>query len=140
MNERVLASASRTVMAAFVAGGLGMVPVTATAQYFGQNKVQYQSFDFRTMHTKHFDLYYYPAESLAATDAARMAERWYVRHSGTLADEFTKRAIVLYADPPDFQQTNVVGGFIITRRMLAMFKRSERPAAADAAKSNGSRA
>jgi len=112
VNERVLASASRTVMAAFVAGGLGMVPVTATAQYFGQNKVQYQSFDFRTMHTKHFDLYYYPAESLAATDAARMAERWYVRHSGTLADEFTKRAIVLYADPPDFQQTNVVGGFI----------------------------
>ncbi len=34
---------------------------------------------------------------------------------------------------------NVVGGFIITRRMLGMFKRSERPAA-DAAKSNGSRA
>lgn len=85
---------------------------SAAAQYFGRNKVQYQSFDFRAMHTAHFDLYYYPAESLAVSDAARMAERWYSRHSAALGDEFEKRSLVLYADAPDFQQTNVVGGFI----------------------------
>ncbi len=81
----------------------------ADAQYFGQNKVNYQTFKWSTMHTEHFDIYYYPAESLAVADAARMAERWYVRHSLAMRDTFTKKPIVLYADDPAFQQNNVVG-------------------------------
>jgi hypothetical protein len=88
------------------------VPTSAAAQYFGRNKVQYRSFDFRTMHTAHFDIYYYPAESVATADAARMAERWYARHSVTLDDEFSRRSVILYADAPSFQQTNVIGDFI----------------------------
>jgi Tol biopolymer transport system component len=99
---------------AVVVGGAAVATTadSAAAQYFGRNKVQYQSFDFRAMHTAHFDLYYYPAESLVVADAARMAERWYARHSVTLGDEFEKRSVVFYADAPDFQQTNVVGGII----------------------------
>ena len=42
-------------------------------------------------------------------DAAREAERWYVRHSLATRDTFTKKPIVLYADNPAFQQNNVVG-------------------------------
>ncbi len=100
-------------IAVVVAGAATMLTASsAAAQYFGRNKVQYQSFDFRAMHTAHFDLYYYPAESLAVSDAARMAERWYARHEAALGDEFEKRSLVLYADAPDFQQTNVIGGFI----------------------------
>jgi hypothetical protein len=30
------------------------------AQYFGRNKVQYESFDFKVLKTEHFDIYYYP--------------------------------------------------------------------------------
>ncbi len=83
---------------------------TASAQYFGQNKVQYQNFDFRILRTDHFDLYYYPAESLATFDLGRMAERWYARHSETFAHQFDRKSIVVYADHADFEQTNVVGG------------------------------
>ncbi|HEX5436968.1 MAG TPA: BamA/TamA family outer membrane protein [Gemmatimonadaceae bacterium] len=86
-------------------------PMRAAAQYFGQNKVQYETFDFHVMHTPHFNIYFYPAESLAVHDAARMAERWYTRHSAEFNYQLSDRkAIVLYANQPDFQQTNVVGG------------------------------
>ncbi|HEY9448552.1 MAG TPA: hypothetical protein VIQ60_02325 [Gemmatimonadaceae bacterium] len=106
-------SVASLAIAVVVAGAaISTTAGSAAAQYFGRNKVQYQSFDFRAMHTAHFDLYYYPAESLAVADAARMAERWYSRHSAALGDEFEKRSLVLYADAPDFQQTNVIGGFI----------------------------
>jgi WD40 repeat protein len=96
---------------------LGSAPVTLTpgalaAQYFGRNKVQYESFDFRVMHTDHFDIHWYPAESLATADAARMAERWYARFSQGMTHAFSKKPIIFYANHPDFQQTNIVGGFI----------------------------
>jgi hypothetical protein len=82
------------------------------AQYFGRNKVQYEKFDFKTLTTPHFDVYFYPAESLAAADAARMAERWYTRLSGVLRHNPERKPLIFYADHPDFQQTNVIGGFI----------------------------
>jgi Tol biopolymer transport system component len=97
---------------AVVAALFALAPAPLAAQYFGRNKVQYESFDFRVIHTDHFDIHYYPAESLATADAARMAERWYTRLSQGLTHAFTKKPIIFYANHPDFQQTNVVGGFI----------------------------
>ena len=41
-----------------------------------------------------------------------MAERWYARFSQLLTHAFSKKPIIFYANHPDFQQTNVVGGFI----------------------------
>ena len=82
---------------------------TASAQYFGRNKVQYEKFDFRILRTQHFDEYFYPAESLVVHDAGRMAERWYARHSDSFRHTFDRKSLVFYADQPDFQQTNVVG-------------------------------
>jgi Tol biopolymer transport system component len=87
-------------------------PSVVEAQYFGRNKVQYQTFDFRVLSTQHYDLHYYPAESLATADAARMAERWYGRLSGIMRHNFNKKPLVFYADHPDFEQTNVIGGFL----------------------------
>src|SRR3954462_15571279 len=49
---------------------------TADAQYFGRNKVQYERFDWRILSSDHFDLYYYPSESLRVNDAGREEERW----------------------------------------------------------------
>ena len=85
------------------------LPLSATAQYFGRNKVQYEKFDFHIMRTPHFDLYFYPAESLVTHDAGRLAERWYARHSDSFRHTFDRKSVVFYADQPDFQQTNVVG-------------------------------
>jgi hypothetical protein len=38
------------------------IPCSLAAQYFGGNKVQYESFDFDVLSTPHFDIYFYPAE------------------------------------------------------------------------------
>jgi hypothetical protein len=85
--------------------------VTAHAQYFGQNKVQYQDFDFKITHTPHFDIYYYPEEEAAIHDAARLAERWYARHSLVLRDTLHDiQPLILYNSFPNFEQTNVVQG------------------------------
>ncbi len=103
-----------SVFRAFVAGLL-IAPLTAqvaSAQYFGRNKVQYEPFDFRVLEAPHFNIYFYPAESLATADAARMAERWYDRHSRLLNHSFDRKPLIFYANHPDFQQTNVIGGFI----------------------------
>lgn len=82
------------------------------AQTFGRSKVQYDRFDFRILPTPHFSVYFYPAESLATADAARMAERWYERHAALLTHTFANNPLIFYADPPDFQQSNVVEGEI----------------------------
>jgi Tol biopolymer transport system component len=85
----------------------------AEAQYFGRNKVQTARLDFRTMHTEHFDIYYYPEEENVTRQAARMAERWYARYSELLDHTFDRRQpIVLYASHPEFTQTNVSPGAI----------------------------
>ncbi len=89
------------------------VPGPVAAQYFGRNKVQYDRFDFRVLSTPHFRIHYYPEEALAVEDAARMAERWYERFARTFQHEFEKpKPIILYADHPDFQQTNTLQGFL----------------------------
>ncbi len=90
---------------------LGGVVCSASAQYFGQNKVQYDDFDFQTFSTDHFDIYFYPEEKQAVVDAGRMAERWYQRHSRTFLREFKERKpLIFYANSADFQQTNAVRG------------------------------
>ncbi|HKP48557.1 MAG TPA: hypothetical protein VJU17_00990, partial [Gemmatimonadales bacterium] len=83
------------------------------AQYFGRNKVQYQNFNFKVLKTEHFDIYYYPAEQVAAGQAARMAERWLTRLSTVFHHELSGRQpLILYASPSEFQQTNAIGGDI----------------------------
>jgi Tol biopolymer transport system component len=78
---------------------------TADAQYFGRNKVQWEHFDFKVLKTEHFDIYYYDREADVVNDIGRMAERWYVRLSRVFNHTFTRKPIVLYANPADFQQT-----------------------------------
>lgn len=86
---------------------------TALGQYFGRNKVQYDQFDFRVLPTEHFDIYFYPEEEEKIQDVARMAERWYRRHTRTFLREFRdKKPLIFYANDADFQQTNIIGGFI----------------------------
>ena len=101
--------------ARFVAG-LALVfaagaPASLHAQnYFGQNQVQYDKFDWHYLETEHFLIYYYPEESRAAFEASRMAERDYARLSRVLDHQFReKKPIVLFASRTDFGQNNVTG-------------------------------
>ncbi|MBW3655039.1 MAG: peptidase S9, partial [Gemmatimonadetes bacterium] len=98
---------------ALCAGTTALLPAPTQAQYFGRNKVQYRTFDFRILRTTHFDIYYYPEEEQAARDVARMNERWYARLSRILEHEFEARQpFVLYASHPHFQQTSTLSGDI----------------------------
>ena len=88
-----------------------VTPNIADAQYFGRNKVQYDQFEFSQFETEHFIFYFYDEEEAAVKDAARLAERWYKRHSRTFLREFNERKpVIFYANDADFQQTNAISG------------------------------
>jgi WD40 repeat protein len=90
---------------------LSALPATASAQYFGRNKVQYKKLDFQILKTEHFDIYYYPEEREGVEIAARMAERWRARLGRIFGHELRGRQpLVLYASHPDFEQTNAIYG------------------------------
>jgi Tol biopolymer transport system component len=103
-QARIVLSA---LLVAFVAS------TSASAQYFGRNKVQYKDLDFEIMKTEHFDIYFYPSAREGIDIAARMAERWHARLERILDHELRGRQpLVLYAAHPDFEQTNTIGGEI----------------------------
>jgi Tol biopolymer transport system component len=85
---------------------------SAWGQYFGQNKVRYRDFKFSILHTEHFDIYYYPAESRVVTTSALMLERWHARFENIFHFSLHDQPVVIYQDHPDFEQTNVIAGLI----------------------------
>ncbi|MGH7718961.1 MAG: BamA/TamA family outer membrane protein [Gemmatimonadaceae bacterium] len=103
--------AAAAVLTALIA--LASLATPAAAQYFGRNKVQYENFDFDVLRTGHFDVHFYQEERLASQDGARMLERWYDRLDDAFRHQLSERKpIIFYANHPDFQQTNVIGGAI----------------------------
>ncbi len=89
---------------------LGSASPLHAQQYFGQNQVQYDRFRWKVKETAHFQIYFYPEEREAVTDAARMAERSYARLSRLLDHQFReKKPIILYRSRGDFAQNNVTG-------------------------------
>ncbi|MEM7415443.1 MAG: peptidase S9 [Gemmatimonadota bacterium] len=99
-----------TLVAALAAS---FAPVDVAGQYFGRNKVQFDDFDFQILSSEHFNWHYYPEMEEGVMDAVRMGERWYERLARTFQHEFeSPKPVILYADHPDFQQTNTLSGFI----------------------------
>jgi len=92
---------------------LALSATTASAQYFGRNKVHWERFDFHVLATEHFDIYSYPEHNRGVDAAARMAERWYARLEHIFDFPLAQRTpIVLYNNHADFQQTAITGGLI----------------------------
>ena len=111
LNSRAWESKHGFLAALLLALFVTAIPTSASAQYFGRNKVQYETFDFRILKTPHYDIHFYPEEADAVEDAARMGERWYERFARLFQHEFEQpKPIILYADHPDFQQTNTLSG------------------------------
>src|SRR5690349_19287189 len=102
--RRVAALAVLTVL------GAAAARPAAAQDYFGQNQVQYDHFDWRVLESEHFTVHYYQNERPMAVDATRMAERSYARLSRLLDHQFReKKPIVLFASRADFGQNNVTG-------------------------------
>lgn len=78
--------------------------------YFGQNQVQYETFDWQVFETEHFLVHYYPEMRQAALDAAQMAERAYARLSRVLGHQFReKKPLILFSSRGHFGQNHVTG-------------------------------
>jgi hypothetical protein len=111
MTPRFPCTARAGTLLALSLAALALAPQAGRAQYFGRNKVQYESFHFQVLRTDHFDIYFYAEEQQAAEQAARIAERWYAREAQLFDHELTGRqALILYASPAAFQQTNAISG------------------------------
>ena len=107
MQPTLRAASTRILLVSALA--LQLIPAALPAQYFGRNKVQYENFDWKILNSPHFNLHFYPVEEQPARDATRMLERWWQRQSTLLRHQPTKKSVILYANHPDFQQTNVIG-------------------------------
>jgi hypothetical protein len=110
-GRRALSTKRWAASALLVAVALcGRAARAAAQNYFGQNQVQYDRFHWLIKETEHFEIYYYPEEERAVTDAARMAERAYARLSVVLDHQFReKKPIMLFSSRTDFGQNNVTG-------------------------------
>ncbi len=85
------------------------------AQYyfFGRNKVQYQKFDWKVIHTDHFDIYYYGQMGEIAEIGADYAENIYNELKTKFNSVVTNRIpLIFYNTSLHFQQTNTTPGFI----------------------------
>ena len=80
---------------------------------FGKNKVHYKDFQWATLETAHFVIYFYAGEEQLARNTAKMAERAYQHLSSVMSHEFAEKIpLICYASSDDFQQTEVISGFL----------------------------
>ena len=80
---------------------------------FGQNKVQYRTFDWEYIKSSHFDIYYYNDSYELATFTAKVAEESYEQISKHLRWVLRKPvSIIIYDSHNDFQQTNVTWSYM----------------------------
>ncbi len=75
---------------------------------FGQNKVQYEKFDWQVIDTDNFSIIYYPGGELLAEFAKSVLDDAYGSLSNALSHDPSKRIpVIIYKSANDFEQTNV---------------------------------
>lgn len=92
-----------------------MLAAVSSAQYvgFGRNKVQYNDFDWHTISTEHFKIYYYPEMKELAEIGAAYAEESYRIHQQNFNYSLIDTVpIIFYATPTHFRETNTTPGLI----------------------------
>ena len=96
---------------------LMLLPTVLPAQTggFGQNKPTYENFDFEVHQSPNFELYAYIKDQAWVREFLNDSEEWYRVHQRVLRDTIAFRnPMIIYADHPDFQQTNAISGRIST--------------------------
>jgi WD40 repeat protein len=112
MNTRTRTTAPSILLFCLITFAAG-VWSPSRAQYFGQNKIQYERFKFEVLKTEHFDIYFYPEEKQSIEYVGRVAERWYHRYSRFMQYELKGRQpLIIYASHPQFEQTNAISGLL----------------------------
>ncbi|MEE9573684.1 MAG: hypothetical protein V3W20_11590 [Candidatus Neomarinimicrobiota bacterium] len=92
---------------------LTVVTQTVFGQSFGQNKVQYENFDWKFIKSSHFNIYYYTEDIDLAEFTAEVSENAYEQISKHFRWNLKKPvSIVVYNSHKDFQQTNVTYSYL----------------------------
>lgn len=87
---------------------LGATAKPSFAQYYGQNKVQYRQYDWRSISSDHFEVYFYPGEDSLAMRVLDLAEKTQIVLGKKIGHQLTHRVpVILYGSHNDFAQTNV---------------------------------
>lgn len=89
-----------------------LVSPMSQAQYFGQNKVNYEQFPFKKNHTEHFVIYNYLNNDTMVQRISNQSEKWYLRHNAIFGDTISSNPLIFYNNKADFKQTNVISGNI----------------------------
>lgn len=85
------------------------IPGPASAQSFGKNKVNYTTFDWQSIPTEHYDIYYTDGGYEIALIAAEFAEDSYNSLSEHWNYQMKKRVpLLVFNSHNDFSQTNVI--------------------------------
>lgn len=101
LSHRLLAAAAAVTLSLGLAG-------SAYAQYFGQNKVQYRRYDWTSISSDHFEVYFYGGLDSLAMRVLDLAEKTNVVLSQRMGHTLGRRVpIILYGSHNDFAQTNV---------------------------------
>ncbi len=88
-------------------------PPRADAQYFGQNKVQYRQYDWRSITSDHFEVYFYSGLDSLARRTLDLAEKTNAMLSSRMGHTLGRRVpLILYGSHNDFAQTNVTSELI----------------------------
>lgn len=100
--------AGLVALAALLVAAATLVPPSAHAQLFGQNKVQYELYKWRVWSSDHFDVYAYAGLDSVALRVLDLAEKSTILLGEGMGHQLTRRVpIILYGSHNDFAQTNV---------------------------------
>jgi Tol biopolymer transport system component len=75
--------------------------------YYGKNNVKYDTFDWKTYSTQHFDIYFYPQSQAHLQRVASMAESAYDKISADLQHDVEFRIpLIFFKTQSEFEQVN----------------------------------
>lgn len=75
--------------------------------YYGKNNVKYDTFDWKTYTTQHFDIYFYPQSQAHLQRVASMAESAYDKISADLQHDVEfKIPLIFFKTQSEFEQVN----------------------------------
>jgi hypothetical protein len=95
----------------FLAAPMELAAQTPFVPYFGKNQIRYDSFEWHTYTTDHFEIYYYPEIEQHLERVAGYAESAYQHISSNLKHDLAgKVPLILFQTSSEFQQQNVIPG------------------------------
>lgn len=81
--------------------------------FFGKNKIMYDTFDWKIYHSTHFAIYFYDRDAVSLQKVASYAESAYDDISRSLNFQIPKPInIIYYSTHSEFEQTNTLQEFI----------------------------